>query len=637
MKKLACLLLIALPVCSLAATYTVDDDGPADYNTIQAAVIDANDGDRIIVYPGTYFEYISINGKAVALRSTDPNDPNVVATTIIDGNGLSRCINCLSFNGPNAVISGFMIQNGNAPYGAGLQLLDSSPAVIHCTFINNNAGDIGGAIRCIGNATIENCTFIENSADAGGAMYCAECNPTIIDCDFIENSSFGSGGAIYCSEADPNVSRCNFNGNLARNGGGIGCFYGSSPIITDCNFFTNEANQGWGGGLDCDAYGSNTTLTNCTFIGNFAAQGGGGLCCFEGSSSIITNCTFTSNSAAHYGGGAYLYYDSIHTLENCDFTENSADFGGAIFCDDVSATIAQCSFTKNSAASKDGGAVFCQESSPVVVNCTFSGNLAYNGGGMSCINTSSARITNSTFIGNSASQHGGGISCGYNCGPTLTNCILWANTASDGNEIALRFDSTMHLNYCDIKGGRSAIYDDGTSTVNWGLGNFDVDPCFVDPGYWDPNGTTEDANDDFWVDGDYHLRSEGWRWDSIRQRWDWDDVTSRCIDAGNPGSLLDNEPLTIPQDPNNLWGHNLRINMGAYGGTAEASIPPYNWALLSDVTNDGTTNFADFTYLADMFMQTDDELFADFNRDGKVDLHDLSLLIADWLHITTWH
>jgi len=30
----------------------------------------------------------------------------------------------------------------------------------------------------------------------------------------------------------------------------------------------------------------------------------------------------------------------------------------------------------------------------------------------------------------------------------------------------------------------------------------DGDPCFASLDYWNPNGTTEDANDDFWVDGD---------------------------------------------------------------------------------------------------------------------------------------
>jgi predicted outer membrane repeat protein len=49
---------------------------------------------------------------------------------------------------------------------------------------------------------------------------------------------------------------------------------------------------------------------------------------------------------------------------------------------------------------------------------------------------------------------------------------------------------------------------DPCSTLIWESGNIDADPCFLLPGYWDPNDTPGDANDDFWVDGDYHLLAD---------------------------------------------------------------------------------------------------------------------------------
>jgi L-ascorbate metabolism protein UlaG (beta-lactamase superfamily) len=63
------------------------------------------------------------------------------------------------------------------------------------------------------------------------------------------------------------------------------------------------------------------------------------------------------------------------------------------------------------------------------------------------------------------------------------------------------------------------------------------------------------------VDGDYHLKSQAGRWDPASQSWVKDDVTSPCIDAGDPNSPVGQEP-----EPNGG-----RINMGAYGGTKEAS------------------------------------------------------------------
>jgi len=52
------------------------------------------------------------------------------------------------------------------------------------------------------------------------------------------------------------------------------------------------------------------------------------------------------------------------------------------------------------------------------------------------------------------------------------------------------------------------------------------------------------------------------RWDPNSQTWIQDDVTSPCIDAGDPTSPVGDEP-----EPNGQ-----RINMGAYGGTQEASL-----------------------------------------------------------------
>ena len=82
---------------------------------------------------------------------------------------------------------------------------------------------------------------------------------------------------------------------------------------------------------------------------------------------------------------------------------------------------------------------------------------------------------------------------------------------------------------------------------------------------------------------------------------------------------------------------NIRINMGAYGGTAEASMPPYDWTLLADLTNDGTANLQDFAAQARDYLQTETEQPGDLNRDGTVGLLDVVLMTEDWLAQTTWH
>ena len=65
---------------------------PDKYASIQSAIDDCNDSDVVIVAPGRYFEIINLKGKNITLRSTEPNDPNVVAATIIDGGARSTAV-----------------------------------------------------------------------------------------------------------------------------------------------------------------------------------------------------------------------------------------------------------------------------------------------------------------------------------------------------------------------------------------------------------------------------------------------------------------------------------------------------------------------------------------------------------------
>jgi hypothetical protein len=86
--------------------------------------------------------------------------------------------------------------------------------------------------------------------------------------------------------------------------------------------------------------------------------------------------------------------------------------------------------------------------------------------------------------------------------------------------------------------------------------------------------------------GDYHLRSERGRYWPKHEVWVLDDVTSPCIDAGDPGSDYSAEP-----QPNGG-----RINMGAFGGTAFAGMSR-PWAK-SDIHPDGLVNMLDLAALA---------------------------------------
>jgi len=89
------------------------------------------------------------------------------------------------------------------------------------------------------------------------------------------------------------------------------------------------------------------------------------------------------------------------------------------------------------------------------------------------------------------------------------------------------------------------------------------------------------------------LKSQAGRWDANEGRWTKDDVTSPCIDAGDPKSPIGYEPF-----PNGG-----RVNMGAYGGTTEASKsyfgePVCETIIAGDINGDCKVNFKDFAFMA---------------------------------------
>ncbi|MHC4489486.1 MAG: tail fiber domain-containing protein [Planctomycetota bacterium] len=349
---------------------------------------------------------------------------------------------------------------------------------------------------------------------------------------------------------------------------------------------------------------------------------------------VLDGFTITAGNAngwnAHnYGGGGMYNYMGSPTVTNCKFSWNSAICdGGGMFNYSSSPIVTNCKFTRNSALSvaplSGGGGMYNTSSTPKIINCTFSGNWARYGGGMQNWGFSTPTLTNCTLSGNHA-QVGGGISFinppgGHKQGAVvLTNCILWCNRDSSGVDEQAQIWGSTDVNYSCIQGLTGDL---------GGIGNIEADPRFVDPGYWDAN--------DVWVDGDYRLKSQGWRWHSQRKAWTWDDVTSRCIDAGNPGSLLRDEALTVRVDPTNEWGQNLRINMGAYGGTAQASIPPHGWAILADLTNDGTVDFIDLAHWTEIWLSSGNDQLGDLDRNGIIDMVDFALVARDWRAETNW-
>ncbi|MBN2270614.1 MAG: hypothetical protein JXN61_08375 [Sedimentisphaerales bacterium] len=323
----------------------------------------------------------------------------------------------------------------------------------------------------------------------------------------------------------------------------------ASPTIERCTFTANAA--GAGGGI-CNYEESSPSIVNCLFTENYARSAGA----IYGGNAIVESCSFLGNRAWWAGAMG----DCEASVLQSKFIGNSAEYGGAVAgCRGI---IVDTIFSSNS-ANEDGGAMFAGCSATLnLKNCILSRNSAADlGGAIRIACDAVVTITNCTLTGNSATN-GNAVACyhpsliGAPSDLAVSNCILF----DGGDEIWTNYDSIIMVTHSDIEGGYA------------GEGNIDADPCFADV-----------------ANNDYHLKSQAGRWDPNDELWTMDDVTSPCIDAGDPMSPIGLEPF-----PNSGL-----INMGAYGGTAEASKSYFGEApceviVAGDVNGDCVVDFLDF-------------------------------------------
>ncbi|MHC4790195.1 MAG: PKD domain-containing protein, partial [Planctomycetota bacterium] len=337
-----------------ADTITVGSGGPGggyDYATIQAGIGAANPGDKVLVAPGRYCENINFSGKAITVRSTDPNNSAIVESTIIDGNqpadpNKASVVTFENGEGQGSVLAGFTITNGQG------------------TLINYG-WIVGGGIYCaysadcneysqVNSLIIKNCIITQNLASSnGGGIYIYNSSPILSNCTFSENSAHFRGGGAYIEgeiysascgvtfPIKPILANCTFSGNSSKDGGGLSNNE-SSTTLTNCTFIGNSASQHGGALYNRNYYYEKQrtlTLNNCLLVGNSADYDGGAMFIISNGNPIINNCTIVDNSAGRWCGGILdnTWWDDENehpTLNGCLLWGNShVGWGGPI--DDV--------------------------------------------------------------------------------------------------------------------------------------------------------------------------------------------------------------------------------------------------------------------------------------------------------------
>ncbi|MBN1361465.1 MAG: hypothetical protein JW993_12780 [Sedimentisphaerales bacterium] len=491
----------------------------------------------------------------------------------------------------------------------------------------------GGAVfnDTISNAILGNCRFESNSALLGGGMYNAVASrPTLTDCvflwnwtlpsgrggalyngpagsvsaaacHFVQNGAATDGGAVY-EEGEPNFVNCIFTGNTAESGAALYGALSATLSITNCTLTANHAFDSGGAYYarvsaadfaNCILWDNtpeevvvflrdeDTTIRYCDIQGGWAGEGNidadplfldplgpdgvagtidddlrlplGSPCLDAGDDAALPPDVSTDpngeprivNSAVdmgayEYNGPLNYYVDGV----------NGSDTNGGWAPEVAFATIQkgidtarsgyrvivlpgvyteEINFTgKALTVMGSGGAPLLEAPDGYAVSCFMAETRAsvlknfvirHSDVGI-FLAGASPTITNVTLVDNKF-----GIAAYAGSNPDISSCILWGNAAGD------LFDCTARYSCIE----RPAP----------GEGNISEDPLFGDP-----------------ANGDYHLFARGGRYVAAYGLWSLDPVTSPCVDAGDPS--LDVEAERSP--------HGGRINMGAFGGTPQASM-----------------------------------------------------------------
>lgn len=243
---------------------------------VQPAIGVAQDGDTVLVLPGTYLENLDFLGKDIAVVSRDGP-----AVTILDGGNFISVVNVALGESRAALLSGFTIQHG---LGTG-----------------NGSYNIGGGIRIYqASPTIRGNWIINNAAHFGGGIDCEESNPLIVD-NLIANNFVGD----------------NHLRHLTGDGAGIS-LYNSSAEIYNNRIINNTAVRQGGGIAIQDNNGTGLFPVNVSIVNNLIA----------------------GNSVNERAGGALAFFfrGTVH-LRGCTLTANRAPSADAIFMTGAAATL----------------------------------------------------------------------------------------------------------------------------------------------------------------------------------------------------------------------------------------------------------------------------------------------------------
>ncbi|MBN2456930.1 MAG: S8 family serine peptidase [Sedimentisphaerales bacterium] len=493
---------------------------PGDYTELQFAIDSAQDGDKVIIDPDVYQTSwgFDVDNKAITIAGTNPDDPCVVAATVIElevgPQGTVDSAFTFRDVGRDTILEGLTIRGFRGRGGRGN---DGDPPAYY-------DGIRGGTVRGMGvycwqaaSPTIRNCRFVDcasiggdggnggggdddhptggnggwGGGAEGGAIYFGEnSDPCVFGCTFIECEALGgSGGDGGQGNDSPNW------GEGGRGGGYYYPYFVEWEDLTITGWPTDYTGRGAAIFLDI---GCSATIEECTFINCHTEGGNNGICGLGGGGSSRDEPSLRWK-IPNYGGAIFCDDGSSPKILSCDFIDNLGDpnrpfsepndpdsydnktphvsYGGAIAFDANSTPIVQdCNFAGNFGTI--GGAIYAHRSQIEIFDCNFRDNEAYHGAGI-VLAGGQGRISQCVIRDNDANLidgQGGGIGC-LGASAVIADCTITDNTtAGSGGGVYISSRDVegenmtssggITLNNCLIA-GNTADRDGGGISANW--------------------------------------------------------------------------------------------------------------------------------------------------------------------------